>query len=237
MTVCMAKERLAWLPGVDPLALAPATQGDRPKVRPLGVPRAPPMLLLIDHRDSFTFNLAQSFAGLGAEVRVASAENLSAEEVFGLDPASIVLGPGPGPPDRAELAHRVVREARVPVLGVCLGHQVLAQAFGARIVRGARPIHGHSALLKHPGTGLFQGLPDPLEVGRYHSLVVDPASLPEDELEVTARDLEGGVQGLRHRTRPLFGVQFHPESILSPGGSQVLQNFLRLTGLAEAPPG
>ncbi len=193
------------------------------------------MLLLIDHRDSFTFNLAQAFAGLGAEVRVASAENLSAEEVFELEPASIVLGPGPGPPDRAELAHRVALEARVPILGVCLGHQVLAQAFGARILRGPRPIHGHAARLTHTGSGLFEGLPAPLEVGRYHSLVVEPGSFPEEQLEVTARDLEGGIQALRHRDRPLFGVQFHPESILSPGGTQILENFLKLARRAHPP--
>lgn len=185
------------------------------------------MLLLIDHRDSFTFNLTQAFASLGAEVRVASAECLSVEEVFGLEPSRIVLGPGPGAPGQAELAARVLAEAEVPVLGVCLGHQVLAEVFGARVIRGERPIHGHASQLSHDGLGLFQGLPSPLTVGRYHSLVVDPASVAGTELLVTARDDRGGIQGLRHRTRPLFGVQFHPESILSPLAPGLLENFLR----------
>lgn len=186
------------------------------------------MLLLLDHRDSFTFNLVQALAALGAEVRVASAERVSAGEVLSAGADRIVLGPGPGPPERACLARELARTSPVPVLGVCLGHQAIAAAYGARVVRGGRPIHGHATEIEHTGEGLFAGAARPLRVGRYHSLAVDPESVPGDSLEVIARDGSGGVQALRHRTRPIFGLQFHPESVLTEGGAVLLENFLRV---------
>jgi anthranilate synthase/aminodeoxychorismate synthase-like glutamine amidotransferase len=185
------------------------------------------VLLLLDHRDSFTFNLVQALRGLGADVRVERAEELELADVLALTPERVLLGPGPGPPERASLANELFRCGRVPALGVCLGHQSLAWTFGARVVRGPRPVHGHADRVVHEGRGVFRGLPDPLTVGRYHSLVVEEPTLPAC-LEVSARTSDGAIAGLAHRSLPLHGVQFHPESILSEHGERLLANFLAL---------
>ena len=186
------------------------------------------MLLLIDNRDSFTHNVAQALLGLGATVEVRRAGDLTLDDVSALAPERVVLGPGPGRPESATLSIELVRAlgARVPILGVCLGHQAIGVAFGARIVQARTIVHGRAVAVSHAGDGLFDGLPDPLACGRYNSLSVDSADLPA-ELEVTARSEDGDVMALRHRSWPLAGVQFHPESILSAGGARFFENFLR----------
>lgn len=186
------------------------------------------MLLLLDHRDSFTFNLAQAFEALGARVEVRGARETSLRAVRRLRPERIVLGPGPGRPEAAELARAIVTELApgIPTLGVCLGLQVLGHALGARIERSREPVHGRAVSVLHDRRGLFHGLPSPLAFTRYNSLAVRAEELP-DCLEVSARDEAGEVMGLRHRTWPLEGVQFHPESVLSERGTELLANFLR----------
>ncbi len=190
------------------------------------------MILLVDNYDSFVHNLARYFERLGVETRVVRNDAMTAGDVTQLEPQAIVLSPGPGRPDEAGCSLELVREfcETVPLLGVCLGHQVIAQALGGQVVRGSRPWHGRASRLTHTGDGLFQGLPASLEVGRYHSLVVDAESLPEC-LEATAWTEDGVLMALAHRRRPLFGVQFHPESILTEQGYPMLANFLRLAGI------
>ncbi len=185
------------------------------------------MLLLVDNRDSFTFNLAQYLAELGQEVIVERASDLDVGAVLQMGPEFVVTGPGPGHPKKATLSQELALQlpAVVPLLGVCLGHQALALAWGARIKRGDQPWHGRIGAMKHAGCGLFAGLPDPVNMGRYHSLEVDPQGLPP-VLEVTAQTPGGSIQALRHRELPRYGVQFHPESILSTNGHQLLRNFL-----------
>jgi anthranilate phosphoribosyltransferase len=183
------------------------------------------VILLLDNYDSFTFNLFQYLAELGAEVKVVRNDALSVEQALALRPERIVISPGPGTPDQAGISLELIRRASVPVLGVCLGHQALGQAFGGRVVRAPRLVHGKASEVRHDGRTLFANLPDPMTAGRYHSLVVDPASVP-DCLEVSAWTDGGVVMGLRHRERPLEGVQFHPESILTPAGKDLLRNFL-----------
>ncbi|HUF75407.1 MAG TPA: aminodeoxychorismate/anthranilate synthase component II [Longimicrobiales bacterium] len=190
------------------------------------------MVLVIDNYDSFTFNLVQLLGALGAELRVVRNDELEVEEIRALAPERIVLSPGPCTPAEAGVSVRVVRELgpEVPVLGVCLGHQAIGEAFGGRTVRAKRVMHGKTAPVRHGGEGIFRGLPSPLVVARYHSLVTDPAALP-DELEPLAWSLEEGgeeIQGMRHRTHPVWGVQFHPESLFSEHGSVLLGNFLAL---------
>jgi anthranilate synthase component 2 len=182
------------------------------------------LLLLLDNHDSFTFNLAQYLGELGAEVKVLFSDAVTLGDVVALRPERVVISPGPGTPDDAGVSIELVRSLELPILGVCLGHQAIAQAFGGRVVRAA-PVHGKIADVTHAGRGMFAGLPSPLRATRYHSLVVERASLPA-ELEETARcgDL---LMGLRHRTRPIEGVQFHPESIGTPEGRALLRNFLR----------
>ena len=190
------------------------------------------MILVIDNYDSFTYNLVQLLAALGAEVRVERNDALAAEEALALFPAGIVISPGPGTPDDAGISREVVRAAAasgVPVLGVCLGHQVIADVFGGEICRAPLPVHGKTAEITHDGQGVFAGMPSPLTATRYHSLCVDVDSIP-DVLEVTAHSADGVVMGLRHRTLPLHGVQFHPESVLTPEGAKLLANFLDLAG-------
>jgi anthranilate synthase component 2 len=192
------------------------------------------MLLLLDNYDSFTYNLYQYLGELGADTRVVRNDELTAEEALALRPERIVISPGPGTPDQSGITLELIRRAagRVPLLGVCLGHQALGQAFGGRVVRAPTLMHGKTSPIHHDGRTLFAGLPDPFIATRYHSLIVDGGSVPEC-LEVSAWTADGIVMGLRHRGLPMEGVQFHPESILTAAGKDLLQNFLRLgTGSA-----
>ncbi len=190
------------------------------------------MLLMIDNYDSFTFNLVQYFGELGANVKVVRNDALDVDGIAALAPTHIVISPGPGTPDDAGVSLDVLQQlgGRIPILGVCLGHQSLGQAFGAKVVRAGRIMHGKTSKVHHRGQGMFAGLPDPFEATRYHSLIVDEASLP-DCLEVTAWTCnEDGsreaIMGLRHRQHRIEGVQFHPESILTEHGHALLRNFL-----------
>ncbi len=187
-----------------------------------------PRLLLLDNYDSFTFNLAHYFEELGAAVEVRLNDRVGVAEILDGAFDAIVISPGPGRPEAAGITPHLVRQAagRVPLLGVCLGHQAIAQAHGARIVRARTPVHGKASRVRHDGRGLFRGLPNPLLVGRYHSLVVEPGTFPCD-LRVTARAEDGAIMALRHRLWPVYGVQFHPESVLTDAGKPLLRNFLR----------
>jgi anthranilate synthase/aminodeoxychorismate synthase-like glutamine amidotransferase len=190
------------------------------------------MLILIDNYDSFVHNLARYFQRLGQETLVVRNDALSAEDVVKRRPKAIVISPGPCAPADAGCSLDIVRRAagKIPILGVCLGHQAIGAAFGAEIVRAQDPMHGRASRITHDGLDLFAGLSDPLTVGRYHSLVVDEATLPPD-LNTTARSEDGTIMALAHREWPVFGVQFHPESILSEQGYLLLANFLRLAGI------
>jgi anthranilate synthase component 2 len=186
------------------------------------------VLLLIDNYDSFTFNLVHYLGELGAEVVVRRNDALDVQQAMALRPAGIVLSPGPCDPDRAGICLPLIlaaAETGTPLLGVCLGHQAIGQAFGGKVVRCHEIVHGKLGTLHHQEQGMFAGLPTPFHATRYHSLVVDRASLP-DSLEVTAWLEDGTIMGLRHRTLPIQGVQFHPESIASEHGHQLLRNFL-----------
>ena len=187
------------------------------------------MLLVIDNYDSFTYNLVQYLGELGAEVVVRRNDAVTVEEVGALRPSAIVLSPGPCTPAEAGVTVDVIRAwgASIPTLGVCLGHQAIGEAYGGKVVRAARAVHGKTSRITHDGTGLFAGLPSPLEVGRYHSLVVERDSLPASlEVVATATDDPREIHALRHATHPVWGVQFHPESVLTPNGKQLLRNFL-----------
>ncbi|HFD8277945.1 TPA: aminodeoxychorismate synthase component 2 [Raoultella ornithinolytica] len=185
------------------------------------------MILLIDNYDSFTWNLYQYFCELEAEVLVRRNDELTLEEIAALMPEKIVISPGPCTPNESGISLAVIARyaGQVPLLGVCLGHQAIAQVFGATIVRAAKVMHGKTSPIYHNGQGVFQGLNNPLTVTRYHSLLIDPATLPEC-FEVTARSESGEIMAIRHREWDLEGVQFHPESILSEQGHQLLANFL-----------
>ncbi|EAB2217697.1 aminodeoxychorismate synthase component 2 [Salmonella enterica] len=186
------------------------------------------MILLIDNYDSFTWNLYQYFCELGAEVQVRRNDALTLAHIDALNPQKIVISPGPCTPNDAGISLAVIRHyaGRTPMLGVCLGHQAMAQAFGASVVRAAKVMHGKTSPVTHNGQGVFRGLPSPLTVTRYHSLIVDPATLPEC-FEITAWSETQEIMGIRHREWDLEGVQFHPESILSEQGHALLENFLR----------
>ncbi|HBS0236384.1 TPA: aminodeoxychorismate synthase component 2 [Klebsiella aerogenes] len=186
------------------------------------------MILLIDNYDSFTWNLYQYFCELGAEVLVKRNDELTLAEIASLAPEKIVISPGPCTPDESGISLDVIRRyaGKTPLLGVCLGHQAIAQVFGAAIVRAAQVMHGKTSLIEHNGEGVFKELNNPLTVTRYHSLVIDPPTLPADFI-VTARSASGEIMGIRHRQWDLEGVQFHPESILSEQGHQLLENFLK----------
>ena len=186
------------------------------------------MILLIDNYDSFTWNLYQYFCELGADVLVRRNDELTLSQIDALNPQKIVISPGPCTPDDAGISLDVIRHfaGQIPLLGVCLGHQAMAQAFGATVVRAAKVMHGKTSPITHNGQGVFQGLANPLTVTRYHSLVVAPETLP-DSFEVTAWSETQEIMGIRHREWDLEGVQFHPESILSEQGHQLLDNFLQ----------
>lgn|SRR5690606_32720598 len=188
------------------------------------------MLLLIDNYDSFTWNLYHYLGELGAEVAVHRNDAISVEEAIALRPEGIVLSPGPCDPDKAGICLEIIERAarEIPLLGVCLGHQAVGQAFGGRIVRAPQPLHGKVSSVSHSGKGVFAGLPSPMQVTRYHSLMVERETLPR-ELEITAESEDGVIMGLQHRELPVHGVQFHPESIASEHGHQLLRNFLSLT--------
>ncbi len=189
------------------------------------------MIAVIDNYDSFTYNLVQYLGELGAEVRVFRNDALTVEELEDLDPSHVVVSPGPGEPGEAGISKEAIRklgsgESRRPVLGVCLGQQCIGEEFGGKVVRAPRLMHGKTSPVYHYGGQLFQGVPSPFEATRYHSLVV-AEPLP-GELEATAFTKEGELMGLRHKTCPIYGVQFHPESILTAAGKQILRNFLTL---------
>lgn len=194
------------------------------------------MLLLIDNYDSFTYNLYQYLAELGADVLVRRNDEISAAQAEALNPSRVVISPGPCTPGEAGVSNEIIRRLgpRVPLLGVCLGHQCIGAVYGGRVVRAPEPVHGKTARIFHDGEGVFRGLPDPFEAVRYHSLIVERASLPP-ELAVTAETADGLVMGLRHREYPVVGVQFHPESILTDVGRDLLRNFLAGEPATAAP--
>ncbi|MDG2285736.1 MAG: aminodeoxychorismate/anthranilate synthase component II [Alphaproteobacteria bacterium] len=190
------------------------------------------MFLLVDNYDSFTYNLWHFLGELGAEVVVHRNDKISVDEALALRPDGLIISPGPCDPDRAGICLDLIKAAPadLPILGVCLGHQCIGQAFGGEIIRAPQPMHGKMSDMKNQGTGIFAGLPNSISATRYHSLVVDRASLP-DALEITAETEDGVIMGLRHASRPIHGVQFHPESIASRHGYGLLANFLRIAGL------
>lgn len=197
---------------------------------------AQPKYLLIDNYDSFTYNLWHYFGQLGADVVVHRNDKITVAEVLSLQPAGIVLSPGPCDPDRAGICLPLIKAAagKVPIFGVCLGLQSIGQAFGGKVIRAPLPMHGKISSIKHGGHGMFANIPSPFLATRYHSLVVERARLPA-ELEVTAETDDGLIMGLAHRTYPITAVQFHPESIASQFGHRILRNFLVATGLAAKP--
>jgi len=188
------------------------------------------MLLMIDNYDSFTFNLVQYFGELGEDVRVFRNDKITLAEIEALGPERIVISPGPCSPEEAGISVATIRHfsGKIPILGVCLGHQAIGAAFGGNVIRSAHLMHGKTSPIHHDGRELFKGLPNPFEATRYHSLIVERSSLPAC-LEMTAWVEEGEIMGLRHRNLPVWGVQFHPESILTVGGMDILRNFIEIT--------
>jgi anthranilate synthase component 2 len=189
------------------------------------------MFLLIDNYDSFTYNLVHYLGELGADVVVRRNDVLTVDEALNLNPQGIVISPGPCDPDRAGICLKLIERAapRIPLLGVCLGHQAIGQAFGGKVVRAPMPMHGKVSAIYHKSMGVLRGLPNPFHATRYHSLIVDRASLP-DCLEITAETKDGLIMALAHRSLPVHGVQFHPESIATEHGHDMLRNFLELAG-------
>ena len=187
------------------------------------------MILVIDNYDSFTFNLVQYFGELGAELKVVRNDQITVAQVEALRPQKIVISPGPCSPHEAGVSCAVMKHmaTRVPVFGVCLGHQCMGEVYGGKVVRAARLMHGKTSPILHHGTSLLKGLPSPFDAIRYHSLLVERQSLPPD-LTITAETAEGEIMGLQHKRFPVHGVQFHPESILTQNGKQILKNFLEL---------
>ncbi len=187
------------------------------------------MLLMIDNYDSFTYNLVQYFGELGEEVQVYRNDKITVDEIEALHPQRLVISPGPCTPKEAGISVSAIYHfsGRIPVLGVCLGHQSLAVAFGGEVIRAERLMHGKTSMIHHDGKTIFRDLPNPFEATRYHSLLVNRATVP-DSLEVSAETVEGEIMGLRHRTLGVEGVQFHPESILTAAGKDLLRNFLKL---------
>jgi anthranilate synthase/aminodeoxychorismate synthase-like glutamine amidotransferase len=191
------------------------------------------MLLVIDNYDSFTYNLVQYLSEIGQEVRVVRNDEIAAADIAGLAPSHIVISPGPCTPNEAGISLEVIRTyaGKIPILGVCLGHQSIGQAFGGKVVRAPRVMHGKTSQIFHDGKGLFTGLPNPFEATRYHSLVIERTSVP-DSLEVTARTADQEIMAVRHRTLAVEGVQFHPESFLTTCGKDLLRNFIARGGRA-----
>jgi anthranilate synthase/aminodeoxychorismate synthase-like glutamine amidotransferase len=190
-----------------------------------------PRLLLIDNYDSFTYNLVQAFLVLGADVHVYRNDAMTVAEALAFGPSHLCISPGPGTPYDAGVSMDMIRAfaGRLPVFGVCLGHQSIVEVFGGKVVRAGRLMHGKTSVIQHDGRGVFRNLPESCEVGRYHSLIAAPETLPP-ELEVSARTAEGEIMGVRHRTLMVEGVQFHPESILTPDGPALMRNFLEFSG-------
>ncbi len=193
------------------------------------------MLLMIDNYDSFTYNLYQYLSELGAEVEVARNDKISLEEIKGISPEGIIISPGPSTPLEAGISNDVIRRFGpiIPILGVCLGHQCIGYVYGAKVGRAGEIRHGKTSMVSHQGAGVLVGLPNPFQAIRYHSLVVYPETIP-DALEITAQTDNGLIMGLRHKEFPVEGVQFHPESILTPDGKHLLQNFLDKVSAASA---
>jgi anthranilate synthase/aminodeoxychorismate synthase-like glutamine amidotransferase len=194
------------------------------------------MILLLDNHDSFVYNLDRYLKQLGQSTLVVRSDAITLDAILRLDLDAIVISPGPKAPDDAGCSMEVVRRLsnQIPILGVCLGHQAIGQAFGGRIVRANQPMHGKSSMIEHNESRLFQNIPNPFQVGRYHSLVIDPETLP-DNLKVTAWTADQTIMAIEHTSMPVFGVQFHPESILTEDGYQLLTNFLRAAGLHAKP--
>jgi para-aminobenzoate synthetase component 2 len=188
-----------------------------------------PRILLIDNYDSFTYNLVQAFLVLGADVDVHRNDAIGVEQALALEPTHLVISPGPGTPRNAGVSMRMIQAftGTVPIFGVCLGHQSLVEVFGGKVIRAQRLMHGKVSPVQHDGRGVFAGLPQGFEAGRYHSLIAAPDSIPTI-LEVTARTAEGEIMGVRHKTLPIEGVQFHPESVLTPDGPRLMGNFLKI---------
>ncbi len=187
------------------------------------------MVLMIDNYDSFTYNLVQYLGELGARVRVLRNDKITLELVRELGPRKIVISPGPGRPEEAGISLALIKEfaGKIPILGVCLGHQCIGQSFGGKIIRAKKLMHGKTSLIYHDRKGLFAGMKSPFSATRYHSLVVEKKSLPKD-LEITAQTKDGEIMGLKHRKFPVWGVQFHPESIMTESGKKLLGNFLKI---------
>ena len=187
------------------------------------------MLLMIDNHDSFTYNLVQYLGELGVEVRVYRNDKITTEQIAGLKPDGIVISPGPGSPENAGISIAAIKAlgGKIPILGVCLGHQAIGQAYGGEIIRAERIMHGKTSPIHHDGKTIFNGLPNPFEATRYHSLLVKRDTLPP-LLEISAESDQGEIMGVRHKNHPIEGVQFHPESILTHVGKELLRNFLRL---------
>ncbi len=186
-------------------------------------------LLLIDNYDSFTYNLVQAFAVLGAEVIVHRNDAISLDDCLRLEPTHIVISPGPGRPENAGISLALIEACtgKLPILGVCLGHQALVQAFGGEIIHAGRLMHGKTSMVQHDGQGVYHDLPNPFQAGRYHSLAANREKIPA-EFEVTATTEDGEIMGVRHRNLPIEGVQFHPESVLTPDGELLMANFLNI---------
>ena len=193
------------------------------------------MLLLIDNYDSFTYNLVQFLGDLGQRAEVHRNDQITVDEVMAKRPAAIVISPGPCDPDKAGICLELIRRAagQIAILGVCLGHQAVGQAFGGRVIRAPELMHGKLSPIRHAGEGVFQGLPNPFDATRYHSLTIEPETLPEC-LEVTAETDSKVIMGVQHKELPIHGVQFHPESIASQHGHRILRNFLTLAGIKAA---
>jgi len=187
------------------------------------------MILMIDNYDSFTYNLVQYLSQLGREVEVFRNDAITLEQIEGLKPKYIVISPGPGRPEEAGISCALIRKfgAKIPILGVCLGHQAIGYCFGAKVIRAGKLMHGKTSLIYHNRKGIFKGIPNPFEATRYHSLLVERESLPAC-FEITAQTKEKEIMGLKHRDYPVWGVQFHPESILTKHGMELLKNFLKL---------
>ena len=190
------------------------------------------MILVIDNYDSFTYNLVQYLGELGAEIEVRRNDEITLDQIGDMDPDGLVLSPGPCAPAQAGITVAAIQRfgEHIPTLGVCLGHQAIGEAYGGEVVRAGKVMHGKTSQIEHDGKGLFAGLPSPMEVMRYHSLVVEPTSLPEClEVVAVAAGNRNEIHGVRHKKHPVYGVQFHPESVMTPNGKKLLENFLELT--------